>query len=67
MAVNVAKDAWTHVSGGGGMPCVNTGGKVFEKASVSLSVVYRLMHQEALPAATECGVDCGKGMAPEEH
>eukprot|EP00957_Ditylum_brightwellii_P047822 3632696-Ditylum_brightwellii.AAC.2 len=49
------------------MSCVIPGAKVFEKASVKLFVVYGSMNQEALQVATECGVDCAKGMAPEEH
>jgi coproporphyrinogen III oxidase len=38
-----------------------SGGKVFEKAGVNLSVVYGTMPQEALKAATERGVDRAKG------
>ena len=38
-----------------------TGGKVFEKAGVNLSVVYGSMPQEALIAATSRGVDRAKG------
>ena len=44
-----------------------SGGKVFEKAGVNLSVVYGTMPQEALKAATERGVDRAKGMAPGER
>eukprot|EP00957_Ditylum_brightwellii_P165785 12621898-Ditylum_brightwellii.AAC.1 len=67
MAANVAKDAWTHANSGGGMSCVISGGKAFEKTSVDLYVVYESMHQEALQAATEHGVNYAKGMAPGEH
>lgn len=44
-----------------------SGGKVFEKAGVNLSVVYGSMPQEALKAATERGVDRAKGMKPGER
>jgi coproporphyrinogen III oxidase len=61
------EDAWIRPTGGGGMSRVLTGGKVFEKAGVNLSVVYGSMPQEALQAATERGVDRAKGMAPGER
>eukprot|EP00522_Entomoneis_paludosa_P006375 CAMPEP_0172450728 /NCGR_PEP_ID=MMETSP1065-20121228/8966_1 /TAXON_ID=265537 /ORGANISM="Amphiprora paludosa, Strain CCMP125" /LENGTH=397 /DNA_ID=CAMNT_0013202547 /DNA_START=152 /DNA_END=1345 /DNA_ORIENTATION=- len=61
------EDCWTRENGGGGMSRVLTGGKVFEKAGVNLSVVYGSMPQEALQAATERGVDRAKGMAPGER
>jgi len=61
------EDAWVRPTGGGGMSRVLTGGKVFEKAGVNLSVVYGSMPQEALQAATERGVDRAKGMAPGER
>mmetsp|Transcript_1341 Transcript_1341/g.1809 ORF Transcript_1341/g.1809 Transcript_1341/m.1809 type:complete len:423 (-) Transcript_1341:148-1416(-) len=61
------QDCWTRENGGGGMSRVLTGGKVFEKAGVNLSVVYGSMPQEALQAATERGVDRAKGMAPGER
>lgn len=61
------EDAWTRDNGGGGMSRVMSGGKVFEKAGVNLSVVYGSMPQEALQAATERGVDRAKGMAPGER
>ncbi|KAL7560119.1 hypothetical protein ACA910_013137 [Epithemia clementina (nom. ined.)] len=61
------EDCWTRENGGGGMSRVMTGGKVFEKAGVNLSVVYGSMPQEALQAATERGVDRAKGMAPGER
>lgn len=60
-------DAWVRENGGGGISRVLTGGKVFEKAGVNLSVVYGSMPQEALKAATERGVDRAKGMAPGER
>jgi len=60
-------DAWVRESGGGGISRVLSGGKVFEKAGVNLSVVYGTMPQEALKAATERGVDRAKGMAPGER
>ena len=61
------EDAWTRESGGGGVSRVLSGGKVFEKAGVNLSVVYGSMPQEALKAATERGVDRAKGMKPGER
>lgn len=61
------EDAWVRPTGGGGMSRVLSGGKVFEKAGVNLSVVYGSMPQEALQAATERGVDRAKGMAPGER
>jgi len=61
------EDAWTRANGGGGMSRVMSGGNVFEKAGVNLSVVYGSMPQEALQAATERGVDRAKGMAPGER
>jgi len=61
------EDAWVRESGGGGISRVMSGGKVFEKAGVNLSVVYGTMPQEALKAATERGVDRAKGMAPGER
>jgi len=61
------EDAWVRESGGGGISRVLSGGKVFEKAGVNLSVVYGSMPQEALKAATERGVDRAKGMAPGER
>eukprot|EP00957_Ditylum_brightwellii_P012296 929279-Ditylum_brightwellii.AAC.1 len=67
MTANVAKDDWTRANRVGGMSCVIPGGKLFEKAIVNLSVDYGSMHQEALHAATEHGVNCAKGMAPGER
>jgi coproporphyrinogen III oxidase len=61
------EDAWVRESGGGGLSRVLSGGKVFEKAGVNLSVVYGSMPQEALKAATERGVDRAKGMKPGER
>jgi coproporphyrinogen III oxidase len=61
------EDCWTRESGGGGISRVMSGGKVFEKAGVNLSVVYGSMPKEALMAATERGVDRAKGMAPGEQ
>eukprot|EP00904_Undaria_pinnatifida_P005687 jgi/Undpi1/2248/HiC_scaffold_12.g05634.m1 len=61
------EDAWVRPNGGGGISRVLTGGKVFEKAGVNLSVVYGTMPQEALRAATERGVDRAKGMAEGER
>mmetsp|Transcript_7746 Transcript_7746/g.11351 ORF Transcript_7746/g.11351 Transcript_7746/m.11351 type:complete len:410 (-) Transcript_7746:131-1360(-) len=61
------EDAWVRSTGGGGMSRVLSGGKVFEKAGVNLSVVYGSMPPEALQAATERGVDRAKGMAPGER
>jgi len=60
-------DAWVRENGGGGVSRVLSGGKVFEKAGVNLSVVYGSMPQEALQAATERGVDRAKGMKPGER
>ena len=56
-------DAWVRESGGGGISRVVTGGKVFEKAGVNLSVVYGTMPQEALKAANDRGFDRAKGRA----
>jgi len=61
------EDCWVRPNGGGGMSRVLSGGKVFEKAGVNLSVVYGTMPQEALKAATERGIDRAKGMAPGER
>ena len=61
------EDCWKRAEGGGGVSRVLTGGDVFEKAGVNLSVVYGTMPQEALQAATERGVDRAKGMAPGER
>merc|ERR1712071_235828 len=61
------EDCWGRANGGGGMSRVMSGGKVFEKAGVNLSVVYGSMPQEALAAATERGVDRAKGMKPGER
>ncbi|CAM9680558.1 unnamed protein product, partial [Choristocarpus tenellus] len=61
------EDAWVRSNGGGGISRVLTGGNVFEKAGVNLSVVYGTMPQEALRAATERGVDRAKGLAPGER
>lgn len=61
------EDAWVRDNGGGGISRVLSGGKVFEKAGVNLSVVYGSMPQEALQAATERGVDRAKGMKPGER
>lgn len=61
------EDAWVRENGGGGMSRVLSGGNVFEKAGVNLSVVYGSMPQEALKAATERGVDRAAGMAPGER
>ena len=44
----------------GGISRVLTGGKVFEKAGVNLSVVYGTMPQEALKAANDRGFDRAK-------
>merc|ERR1712174_185255 len=40
------EDCWTRENGGGGMSRVLSGGKVFEKAGVNLSVVYGTMPQK---------------------
>lgn len=61
------EDAWVRESGGGGVSRVLSGGRIWEKAGVNLSVVYGTMPQEALKAATERGVDRAKGMAPGER
>jgi len=61
------EDCWVRANGGGGLSRVLSGGKVFEKAGVNLSVVYGSMPQEALAAATERGVDRGKGVKPGER
>jgi len=61
------EDCWVRENGGGGLSRVLSGGKVFEKAGVNLSVVYGSMPQEALAAATERGVDRAKGVKPGER
>lgn len=61
------EDAWVRENGGGGISRVLSGGKVFEKAGVNLSVVYGTMPQEALQAATERGVNRAAGMQPGER
>jgi coproporphyrinogen III oxidase len=66
-AATFQEDAWVRPTGGGGMSRVLSGGNVFEKAGVNLSVVYGTMPQEALQAATERGIDRAKGMAPGER
>ena len=55
-------DAWVRENGGGGISRVMSGGKVFEKAGINLSVVYGTMPKEALTAATERGVNRARGM-----
>ena len=47
------EDSWNRESGGGGLSRVLSGGNVFEKAGVNLSVVYGKIPKEALKAATE--------------
>jgi coproporphyrinogen III oxidase len=59
-------DAWVRENGGGGISRVLSGGKVWEKAGVNLSVVYGNMPKEALTAATERGIDRARGMKPGE-
>lgn len=44
--IQFQEDAWVRPNGGGGISRVLTGGKVFEKAGVNLSVVYGTMPQE---------------------
>eukprot|EP00957_Ditylum_brightwellii_P037756 2855437-Ditylum_brightwellii.AAC.1 len=61
------EDVCTRANSGGGISSVISGGEVFEKAGVNLSVVYGSMPQEALQATTECGIDSAKGMAPGEY
>jgi len=61
------EDCWVRDNGGGGMSRVLSGGDVFEKAGVNLSVVYGSMPQEALAAATERGVDRAKGYKEGER
>ena len=61
------EDAWVRANGGGGMSRVLSGGEVFEKAGVNLSVVYGSMPQEALASATERGVDRAKGYKEGER
>jgi len=65
--VSFQEDCWVRENGGGGLSRVMSGGKVFEKAGVNLSVVYGSMPQEALAAATERGIDRGKGVKPGER
>ena len=61
------QDVWERENGGGGISRVMAGGRVWEKAGCSLSVVYGSMPQEALASATERGVDRAKGMEPGER
>lgn len=49
------EDAWVRSNGGGGISRVLSGGKVFEKAGVNLSVVYGTMPQEV----GRCVIDLG--------
>lgn len=60
-------ESWIRENGGGGITKVMSGGKVFEKAGVNLSVVYGTMPAEALAAATKRGIDRAKGMLPGNH
>mmetsp|Transcript_1038 Transcript_1038/g.3832 ORF Transcript_1038/g.3832 Transcript_1038/m.3832 type:complete len:315 (+) Transcript_1038:400-1344(+) len=60
------EDTWLRENGGGGISRVMKDGKVFEKAGVSVSVVYGAMPQEALQSATTRGADRAKGYAPGE-
>jgi len=60
-------DQWDRPEGGSGITKVATNGAIFEKAGVNLSVVYGSMPQEALAAATERGIDRGKGVKPGER
>mmetsp|Transcript_15904 Transcript_15904/g.23952 ORF Transcript_15904/g.23952 Transcript_15904/m.23952 type:complete len:382 (-) Transcript_15904:92-1237(-) len=46
-------DAWVRPNGGGGISRVMSGGKVFEKAGVGVSVVYGTMPRSALRAASK--------------
>ena len=65
------EDCWTREDGGGGISRVLTGGKVWEKAGCSLSVVYGSMPQEALAAANDRlkfgATERGKGYKPGER
>jgi coproporphyrinogen III oxidase len=55
------EDSWVRKTGGGGRSRVLTGGSVWEKAGVNLSVVHGTMPVSALKAATERGVKRGEG------
>ena len=65
------EDCWTREDGGGGISRVLSGGKVWEKAGCSLSVVYGSMPQEALAAANDRlkfgATNRGKGYKPGER
>jgi coproporphyrinogen III oxidase len=65
------QDSWIREDGGGGISRVLTGGKVWEKAGVNLSVVYGSMPQEALAAANDRlkfgATDRTKGYKPGER
>jgi coproporphyrinogen III oxidase len=50
-------DSWTREDGGGGLSMVLSNGSIFEKAGVNLAVVYGVMPQEALKAATKSKFD----------
>lgn len=60
------EDTWVRENGGGGISRVMSDGAVFEKAGVSVSVVYGAMPQDALASATTRGADRAKGYAPGE-
>ena len=45
--VNFRQDEWTREEGGGGRSRVFSGGKVFEKAGVNVSVVYGTLSPQA--------------------
>ncbi|KAJ1267765.1 hypothetical protein BS78_07G083100 [Paspalum vaginatum] len=55
------EDAWTRPGGGGGISRVLQGGRVFEKAAVNVSVVYRVMPPEAYRAARPEAAAAGGG------
>jgi coproporphyrinogen III oxidase len=61
------EDAWIREDGGGGISRVMSGGKVWEKAGVNLSVVYGTMPQEALAAATARGAEYTKDLKPGDR
>jgi len=60
------RDPYSRETGGGGVARVLTGGDVFEKAGVNLSVVYGEMPEEAVRAANDRGANRVGSLKPGE-
>ena len=58
--INFREDNWDREGGGGGRSRVFSGGEIFEKAGVNVSVVYGTLSQEAADAM-EGGSNLGEG------